>query len=161
VWDNELGKIICLFGILRWCLSTPECLKYILLVSQSTPHRSVHSLLLSSCPLSMDSYAPYPVSFFYLHGIGREAPMLMPPGPWNPYITCFNWHLQVLLQLGSRTVASQIDRRYIYRGRWIIYPRLCCSEFCDFNKDKYVRRNALWLWNSKNHCRKNISPSLP
>jgi len=35
------------------------------------------------------------------------------------------------------------------------------SESCDCNKDEYDRRNALCLWNPKNHCFENMAPRLP
>jgi len=38
---------------------------------------------------------------------------------------------------------------------------LWASESCDCNKDEYDWRNALCLWNPKNHCFRNAAPSLP
>jgi len=35
------------------------------------------------------------------------------------------------------------------------------SESCDSNKDEYDRRNALCLWNPRNHCFENTAPSQP
>jgi len=46
VWDQELGKIDCVFHIMRWCLSTRRSPKYILPVPES----------ISGIPLSLYVY---------------------------------------------------------------------------------------------------------
>jgi len=48
----------------------------------------------------------------------------------------------------------------IYRETLIIHAILWCSESGDCNKDEYERRNALWLWNHKNHYFENTAPSV-
>jgi len=54
------------------------------------------------------------------------------------------------------TICIQIEKR-----EYTIHAILWCSKACDCNIDKYDRRNALWLWNPKNHCCENMAPSLP
>jgi hypothetical protein len=46
---------------------------------------------------------------------------------------------------------------YTFTETWII-PWV--SESGDYNKDQYEQWNALWWWNSKNHCGENMAPSL-
>jgi len=45
--------------------------------------------------------------------------------------------------------------------RSILHAKLKCGEACNRNKDGYNQRNAMWLWNSKNHYCENKTPSLP
>jgi hypothetical protein len=56
--------------------------------------------------------------------------------PSGASVISLNGRVQVLLQLCSTTICSQIDRMNIYTETEIMYPKLHCSEFWDCNKNE-------------------------
>jgi len=99
-WDQELGKIECVFCIMRWCLSSLGFPIYILRVAQSV----------SDIPVSL--YPPRRLPLTKLNGCGEKR-IVLPQQPPGASQSCLNWPLQILLRLRSSTVCSQNDRMYI------------------------------------------------
>jgi len=52
-WDQELGKVECVFLIMRWCLFTPESPKYLLPIAQSISVLPSSPYAAPSCSLSL------------------------------------------------------------------------------------------------------------
>ena len=68
--------------------------------------------------------------------------------------------LSVLLISISRGSGNYAQALYIYGATEIIPAILCCRNSCDCNNDEHDRPIAVCLWNPKNHCCENNTPSL-
>jgi len=102
-WDQELGKIDCIFRIMRWCLCIPGSPKYIFPLAQSV----------SVIPRSL--YAPLQLPPAKLNGSGGEKQIFPPLWAPSASLSALNCRLQVLLQSCLSTICCQINCMDIYR----------------------------------------------
>ena len=145
---------LCVFHIMRWYLYTP-------LYLPMPPQPPCLSPTFS--PLLLHCYLPS-TSFVLQNQMAAKVRNL---------VSCHNGLEEYILFLaiwewmwptdyaGVLSVARLSICKHIERHAYIIGVMLWCSTACDCNKNKWHRRNALWLWDPKNCCCGNMAHGLP
>jgi len=103
VWNQEFGKIECVFHMMKYSLYTPKSPKYIPSIAQS----------ISVIPVF--SYTTHSLHLDKLSGGGGEN-QIFPP-QWHPCASLYslNQCLQMLLTFDLGIICRQFDRIYCYK----------------------------------------------